>query len=127
MSARSVAAFALACTLAAACGCNQKARSSGPRTPGQIALADSRLKLEQANMMLRGERMVVRGRTRKARGEAWVEQGKRVSGAREARKGELLIRWGQALIDVAREMETEFALPDAPEDVAPSTQQRSPQ
>ena len=113
MSARTVPAVALACALVALSGCNGNARPSGPRTPGQTAIAEGRLKLEQANMMIEGEGMVVRGRAQKARGDALVEQGKRIEGAREGRRGELLIRRGEAMIAVAREMETTLGPPAA--------------
>lgn len=104
-------ALALACTLLAACGCDNRFRPSGPTTEGEIVKTEGKLQIEQGDMMIRGEDMVVEGRARKARGDALVEQGKRIEGARVARKGELLIRWGEAMIEVAREMETEIGPP----------------
>lgn len=111
MLARTVPTLALACSLVAACGCNNKTPRSGAVTDGELAITEGRLKIEQGNMMIRGERMVVEGWARRARGDALVEQGKRIEGARQARRGELLVRWGQALIEVAREMETEIGPP----------------
>ena len=49
----------------------------------------------------------------RAGGDALAEKGRRISGARAARRGELLIRWGEAMIEVAREMETEIGPPPA--------------
>ena len=109
MSASKVAAIVLACAVAGVCGCDDKARRSGPRTEGETIITEGKLKREQGRMMTEGEAMVVAGRSRKAKGDALIEQGRRIEGAREARQGELLIRRGEAMIEVAREMETEIA------------------
>ena len=113
MSPKTAYSVTLAGTLLAACGCHSRASPSGALSPGEIARAEGKLKIEQGDLMIRGEKMVLEGRARKARGDALAEQGRRISGARAARRGELLIRWGEAMIEVAREMETEIGPPPA--------------
>lgn len=106
MSVRIISAFALTCALAVGCDMN-KAKDPGAVTEGEIAKTESKLKGEQANLILKGENLITAGKTQKAKGEALKEQGKTIEGDREIREGELKIKQGEVHINQAKKMNTE--------------------